>query len=421
MRILVLSNFYPPHYIGGYELGCLAVVEGLAARGHEVSVLTSTYGVGSRRTEGSVYRWLDLDDGAPAPASLPRRAAALLKREVRNQRAFERAVRRARPDLVYVWNMAQLPISLAARAERTGLPVCYFISDRWLTRWAGDGWHQLWSARFRRPAWRAARRAAAAALSLPGVVTQSALALPYAHFVSDYLRRDAALAGQVPRRSEVIHWGVAVEKFSYRRDADASRARLLYVGQVTAMKGFRTAVEAMRLLVEARAGSPPKLTVAGGSITPDFFGEMRDLVRAYGLDAHVEFVGFVAHESLPAVYAAHDVLIFPSLFEEALTITTLEAMACGVAVVSTATGGNPEVLRHEFNALTFEKEDASACAAHVGRLMDDPALFGRLRSNARRTVEDGFEIGKMIAALERSLRDQIESRRQQTTGARGVA
>jgi glycosyltransferase involved in cell wall biosynthesis len=318
-------------------------------------------------------------------------------------------VRRARPELVYVWNMAQLPISLAALAERTGLPVCYFISDRWLTRWEGDEWHQLWSARFRNPAWRAARRAAGLALSLPGLVTRTALALPHAHFVSDYLRRDAALAGQVPRASDVIHWGVDVEKFSYRREAAGRPARLLYVGQVTAQKGFRTAIEAVRLLAEGRAGAPPKLTVAGGSVTPGFTEEMRGLASAYGLDPHVEFAGFVAHERLPEVYAAHDILIFPSLFEEALTITTLEAMACGVAVVSTATGGNPEVMRHGFNALTFEKEDARACAAHVARLMDDPALFARLRANARRTVEEGFEIGKMIDRLERSLREQIGS------------
>jgi glycogen synthase len=49
MRVLVLSNFYPPHFIGGYELGCRDVVEGLKARGHDVRVLTSTYKSAGRR------------------------------------------------------------------------------------------------------------------------------------------------------------------------------------------------------------------------------------------------------------------------------------------------------------------------------------------------------------------------------------
>ena len=43
MKILVVSNFYPPHHIGGYELGCRDVVEKLRARGHTLRVLTSSF------------------------------------------------------------------------------------------------------------------------------------------------------------------------------------------------------------------------------------------------------------------------------------------------------------------------------------------------------------------------------------------
>src|SRR5437870_5404347 len=43
MKILVISNLYPPHYVGGYELHCEQITEGLRARGHEIQVLTSDY------------------------------------------------------------------------------------------------------------------------------------------------------------------------------------------------------------------------------------------------------------------------------------------------------------------------------------------------------------------------------------------
>ena len=49
MRILTLSNLYPPHYVGGYELRCGKVVEALRRRGHSVEVLTSNHGVGGDR------------------------------------------------------------------------------------------------------------------------------------------------------------------------------------------------------------------------------------------------------------------------------------------------------------------------------------------------------------------------------------
>ena len=61
MKILFLSNLYPPHVIGGYETLCMEAVDGLAKRGHEVSVLTSTYGYDREITEGNIYRLLSLE------------------------------------------------------------------------------------------------------------------------------------------------------------------------------------------------------------------------------------------------------------------------------------------------------------------------------------------------------------------------
>lgn len=61
MKILFLSNLYPPHHIGGYGMLCLEVVEGLAKRGHDVTVLTSNHGVDEEITEGYVHRWLTLE------------------------------------------------------------------------------------------------------------------------------------------------------------------------------------------------------------------------------------------------------------------------------------------------------------------------------------------------------------------------
>ena len=55
MRILVVSNLYPPHIIGGYELGCRDIVEALKRRGHELLVLTSDYGIGKRGVEPGVW------------------------------------------------------------------------------------------------------------------------------------------------------------------------------------------------------------------------------------------------------------------------------------------------------------------------------------------------------------------------------
>src|SRR5436190_17861800 len=63
MKILVLTNLYPPHYVGGYELHCQTVVKALRKRGHEIAVLTSDHGVdegGGIPNESGVFRSLKI-------------------------------------------------------------------------------------------------------------------------------------------------------------------------------------------------------------------------------------------------------------------------------------------------------------------------------------------------------------------------
>lgn len=408
MRILFVSNLYPPHYLGGYELGCYDVAKGLSAKGHDVRVLTSTYGVNAPEGDGQVYRWLELDlNWKPEP--LRKHAIRLLRKEVRNQKAFRRLIEELQPHIVYIFNLTHVSVSIAQIAEQSGLPVFYFVSDKWLSRWETDPWHQLWSSSFSRWAVRAGTRMLALWLRLRSITYSGTLLLPNSHFVSEFLKRDALAAGKPVATGEVIHWGVDLKKFCYRQESNKPR-RLLYVGQIAAMKGVRTIIEAMRIVVKESGAAESKLTIVGGTINPDFAAEMRSLVESYGLSDNVEFAGFVTREDLPEIYRQFDILLFPSLFDEALTITTLEAMASGLAVVSTATGGNVEVMEHEQNALIFAKEDAQTCAAHILRLLNTDELFESLRLNGRRTVEDGFGIEGMVDKIESSLMSKVSVR-----------
>jgi glycogen synthase len=405
MRILVISNLYPPHFIGGYELGCKRVMDHLSARGHTVQVLTSNYGMRAGSKEElpgqKVYRWLemDLDWG---PMAVGRHALRVLRKEVRNQRAFKRVVRLFQPDVIYIWNLRYVSVSLAVRAERLGLPVFYLVSDKWLAHWETDSWYEIWSSNFNRLAVRGLARLLTFLLRVSDVIYSGALTLPYVHFVSDFLKRDAQQAGKPVDGAEVIHWGVDVNKFAYKRECQEPK-RLLYVGQITPLKGFRTIVEAMRLVVKEHGLTTATLTVVGGSIAPDFAAEMQGLVASYELTDNIKFAGFAADETLPEIYRQHEILLFPSLYDEALSITTLEAMSCGLAVVATATGGNKEVMEHGHNSLIFQKEDAQTCANHILRLFTDDQLFQSLRAAARETVEERFKIESMIYKIESSL------------------
>jgi glycogen synthase len=410
MRILVVSNLYPPHHIGGYELGCRDVLEGLKSKGHEIRVLTSTYGVESPQFDGEVYRYLKFDLRWPQ-VPFPRNVPYLLRREWQNQKAFKRVFETFRPEIVYIWNLMHVSTSLALLAERSGVPVCHFVSDKyWSTLGTSDSdpWLDILSRNFPdpNPVVKLGVKLIDGTLGGLGLIFSGSLTLQQVHFVSEFLKQDALQAGKRVSHGEIIPWGVDLSRFRYKpRKRDPKR--LLYVGQISPGKGFGTVIEVMRLITETRGQSGISITIVGASVVPDYLEEIKELVRSKGLQESIQFAGAAAREDLPEIYQEHDILLFPSLLDEALTITTLEAMACGLAVVATATGGNPEVLRHGFNALVFAKEDAESAASHVARLLDDTELFEKLSLNGRRTVEQGFDLEEMTDKIESSLRSAI--------------
>jgi 2-deoxystreptamine N-acetyl-D-glucosaminyltransferase/2-deoxystreptamine glucosyltransferase len=92
--------------------------------------------------------------------------------------------------------------------------------------------------------------------------------------------------------------------------------------------------------------------------------------------------GFVAHDRVPGVLAALDVLVLPSAYEEMGSVL-VEAMAAGLPVVASAVGGIPEVVQDGVTGLLVPPGDADALAAALDRLVADPALRARLAAGAR--------------------------------------
>ena len=396
MRILVLTNFYPPHYVGGYELGCRDVVEGLRARGYDVRVLTSTYKVDKPSRRHGVYRWLETDFESDGNSSGFLR---LLRKELTNRWAFKHACRSFRPDVIYAWNITHISVSNLLMAQQMGLPVYYFVSDHWLSRWEDDLWILKTRSdprrRHRKLAWYLLRPL----LRASGLCPEGSLDLSHTQFVSRFLKQSAIESGKLATGSEVIHWGIDIDRFS-ANGVSRDPSKLLYVGQITAHKGVRTAVETLKLVRERYGRDKATLTVVGG---PDYDGEIERLVRSHGLESYVRFTGLIPRERLPEIYKEHGTLIFPSVWGEPFSITLLEAMSSGLAVVSTNTGGSAELLADGVNALTFPKQDAEACAMQVKRLIDDPQLFNKIRQNGRQTIQSGFRLDTMIDKIEDSL------------------
>ena len=388
MNILVLSNLYPPAYLGGYELLCQQVVRELRYRGHQVTVLTSSHGSQSpAQVEERVHRDLRLY----LPFSEPGRVARLARRRTHqaNERIAAHRIAALRPDIVFVWSQLRLTLGAAQAAERSGVPVCYTLNDEHL-------------AGYLPRAWSPAPRAALAALTdrtLFRGITTARLQLRHTTSISRRVRDNLIASGLPMADSRVIYQGIPVERFPCKAEPGriGTPARVLFAGQLLPYKGADTLIQAAHRLAADRGSDAIKVTIAG-----DGPGNHPAELRRMALDgpAEVEFLGRVPHDQLAALYREHDLFVFPSRWQEPFGLTHLEAMASGLPVISTADGGHGEFLRDNQNALVFPKGNPEALAGRILAILDDPGLGKRLALTARTMIETDFSLARYVTELE---------------------
>ena len=136
------------------------------------------------------------------------------------------------------------------------------------------------------------------------------------------------------------------------------------------------------------------LAVAGGKrlwIDADEPTETAELqVRGMLADAvakgRANILGIVSSEDLPSYYAAADVFVLPSMFQECFGLVILEAFAAGVPVIGAKSGGIPELVQHEHNGLLVDQGDIEGLTQAMGRLLHDRELRNRLGAAGRLTA-----------------------------------
>lgn len=148
--------------------------------------------------------------------------------------------------------------------------------------------------------------------------------------------------------------------------------------------GIETALRALALL-RTEGFTGVTLSIAG---TGPSLGSLTQLAAELGITDAVRFVGRLDREQIVALYHEADIAVNPSLVDN-MPNSVLEALACGLPVVSTDVGGVPFVVQHDGTALLVPARDPVAMQAAIARLLRDPALAARLREEGLRLAQ-GF-------------------------------
>lgn len=375
MKILVVTSLYPPHALGGYELSCQDVVRRWRSNGHEVVVLTTSTrlpGVANVTVEPDIYRdlawyWADHELRRPPP----------LKRwlmERANDKRLDELLDTMRPDVVSLWAMGGMSMSLVSRCVERGQPMVAVVEDDWLTYGPNvDAWTAAWS---RRPRWigQVAARLSGVPTAPPSLPPSVTVA-----FASDYLRDRAATTGAVGfTTAEIIPLGIDATDFPLQPVKPRPwRGRLLCVGRIEARKGFDVAVRALAEL--------PDVTLRLVGPSNGHLADLMSLARELGVAERVSSE-VVRREQLASTYADSDAVLFLSRWDEPFGLVPLEAMSQATPVIATRRGGSAEFLVDGVNCLEVGIDDPGAVAQAVRRLAENLSLRERLSGGGAETA-----------------------------------
>jgi glycosyltransferase involved in cell wall biosynthesis/GT2 family glycosyltransferase len=402
LRICLLTREYPPQGRGGVGQWTREVAVGLAARGHEVTVIALAL-EGERGldfVEGVWVHRIDVEPispqeesvFAPAPGSLTA-ASLALHREVRRIGARRRFDVIGGPivDLAPMASCAWADVPVVVSLHTTYKLSLPFKPD-WLSRPDYLATHVF-------PAIAAENR----------LIGEARYLLANSRTILDDIETEHGLRIDRSRATVVPH-GVGDLAGEIAAPPRAPGVNLLFVGRLEPRKG-----------ADALLAILPDLLAAAPDLVVDIVGEddipvgeetLRRQFEAQHADllARVRFHGAAPRETLLARYAASDIFIAPSQYES-FGLVFIEAMCFGKPVVAFGVGGALEIVTDGETGLLAPPGDREALAACVLRLACDTALRERLGRRAREVYEQRYTTELMIDRLEAFYRGVVADRR----------
>lgn len=184
--------------------------------------------------------------------------------------------------------------------------------------------------------------------------------------------------------------------------------KIVSSGRLVEKKGFAVLIEACTILKQRNVQFR---CLIGGDGPQE--AELRKMIKVGALEQHVTITGRpLTQEGLPEFMHSGHIYALPCVWAkdgdvDGLPQMLMEAMACGLPVISTKLVGIPDLIEHERSGLLVESGDAVQLADAIQRLIDDPALARRLAEEGGQVVRERFEINTALQPLIRLFEQRL--------------
>lgn len=385
--ILVVTNLFPPQEMGGYGRKIWEFSNGLAKRGHRLKILTGDApylqkapDAGEPDLEPLVERRLVLQGEWKNGKTSQLGDLTFLRRTAQaNKEKVLAAVTSFKPNFVLLGNFDFLGVDILRALISEKMPVLHSLGNQ-----------------------------------TPGYHPQESIESPLYTIApaSDWLGKNLLEQGYKVSKLSTVYPGARVDRFFKQFLPDIRRLRIAFAGLVMPYKGAHVLMDALNILKQS--GVEFEADFAGDSTDEGYIRTLKEFAQNNGMSTQVRFNGFLDREGLAALFARCNVLVFPTQVPEAFGISQVEAMASGLIVITSGTGGTKEVIRHGIDGLVFEMGSAVSLAKNLAAVATNQELRNKLQINSqRRSLE--FSVTGSILKIE-EIADQICSKEQEQKG-----
>jgi glycosyltransferase involved in cell wall biosynthesis len=398
LRVLLATETFAPE-IGGGERQASLLAHGLLRRGHQVTLLT-------RRSRGD----------SPAEAVVDGLRILRLPPVGPGRRVRWRLQLRAFPE--FVRRRREYDVLLISGYRALGIPG--LMAGRWYGKpvvLKADSLGEM-SGEFFRAGLGDLRMKPEGAI-VHGLLGMRAryLRMADAHVaVSAEVERELLVQSVPCERIHRIANGVDTDRFQPATAAQRLQLRhqlglpagpvLVYTGRLVSYKGLPLLLDAWREICSRRPGTLV-LVGEGGGDRHNCEAQLNAYAATHGLGERLRFAGAVTQ--VEDWLRAADLFVFPTE-NEAFGLSLVEAMACGLPVVTTGVGGIGDYAAHAVNAWVIGAGDRIAMIAAIERLLDDDALASRLGQAAYETVRARFAADAIAMQYDRLLNSLVVAR-----------
>ncbi|MFK5938294.1 MAG: glycosyltransferase family 4 protein [Sulfurimonas sp.] len=371
MRILTVTNYYPPHFIGGYEIACQETMDFLKEQGHEVVVVTSDYHK-SDITEDGILRNMRL---------IQYNKTSRVQKEVdeyHNYKTVRDAIKTTKPDLVYYWSLRGIGLSVIEASQKQNILKVFEIGDFWMYGYMQKS--SLLKQKIKS--------------FLPFLNKKNILITPTI-CVSEWVAKEMKNV----YKSDTTYVYPNATLVPKKKISDNTDIKFIFAGRIDEEKGLDLAIEALNKFATLHPTCSFSFDIYGSG-EQAYMDKCQALAKP--IDSMVSFKGKVQLKE--EIYSNASVLLMPTRMREPFGLVLIEAMAHGCAVIATNAYGPAEIIDHGENGLLFELQNTDDLLTQIESVYFDTQYLNRLQENGYKHVLKNYSIPKVKSEVETLLK-----------------